>query len=81
MTTLNTPGYNFVFELARQLISEDRIRLREELVHIDKRSILPEPEMTCEEYYKFLIQCPVIDEESIQKIQEAKGIINQWKIP
>ena len=77
MTTTNEFGYDHVFELARQLSPEEREKLAQSLLAGKARPFESEPKMTEEEYYEFLMNFPVISEEEIRLMEEAKKTVDQ----
>ena len=72
-------GYDQVFQLVRQLSSGDKERLFHEGRSLIMPTKLPESEMSDEEYYDFLMNFPVVSEEEIEKILEAKEEVNKCR--
>lgn len=72
-------GYDQVFELARQLSPEEREKLVHDLQETDSEPDKTERKMTKEEYYEFLMNFPVISEEEIQLMEEAKKMVDQCR--
>ena len=71
-------GYDQVFELVRQLPPRERKRLFLESEFTPANRQTPEPVAFDEEYYKFLMNFPVVSEEEIEHILEAqKGLVDQ----
>jgi hypothetical protein len=72
-------GYDQVFQLVRQLSPKER----ERLFHENGFSITPSkqavPEVFDEEYYDFLMKFPVVSEEEIEQIYEAKKEVDKCR--
>jgi hypothetical protein len=85
-----TLEYHHVFDLAQQLSTDERIRLIQELQSVgaagdapqQNESFLPDsntPKLSPQEYYEFILQGPVLDEEDIQKMLDAKKEVDQCR--
>ena len=72
-------GYDQVFQLVRQLSPKDKVRLVREGVLSNAFSDVSEPEMSDEEYYEFAMNFPVISEEEIGLMLEAKKEVDQCR--
>ncbi len=70
-------GYDQVFDLAHQLTPEEQKRLAQSLLTFDAETEKNTHEMTQEEYYEFLMNFPVISEEEIQLMLEAKKEVDK----
>ena len=88
MSTVTTGfGYDYVFRLASQLPPEEKVRLSREITEKTTtefrekcESFLPEPDelpYSPEEFYEFLLRGPVIDEEQIQLMLDARKEVNR----
>jgi hypothetical protein len=77
-------GYDQVFELVRQLPPRERRQL---FLESEFSAAIPKPppstasneEMSDERYYEFLMNFPVVSEEEIEHILEAKREVNQCR--
>jgi hypothetical protein len=65
-------GYDQVFQLVRQLTPRERERLTKDIAFV-------EPEIPDKEYYEFLMNFPVVSEEEIEHILEAKKEIDKCR--
>jgi len=65
-------GYDQVFQLVRQLPPGEKERLFHENEFLTAFPCGPEPVIPDEEYYEFLMSFPVVSEEEIEQILEAK---------
>lgn len=72
-------GYDQVFELVRQLSPEEREKLVHDIQETDSEPDKAERKMTKEEYHEFLMNFPVISEEEIQLMEEAKKMVDQCR--
>jgi hypothetical protein len=72
VTILNTLGYTAIFELAQRLSLEKRSLLVQELNQT--KNI-----MSKQEYYDFLMQGPIISEDEIQLMLNAKKEVDQCR--
>ena len=72
-------GYDQVVQLFRQLPPKEKERLFRESECPIMCSHVPEPEVPDEEYYKFLMNFPVVSEEEIERILEAKKEVDQCR--
>ena len=79
-------GYNYVFDLALRLSAEEQAQLLRELSgkslssQEKRESFLPESDATPyspDEFYEFLLRGPVIDEEHIRLMQDAREEVNR----
>lgn len=80
MSTTNDFGYDYVFELAKQLTPEEKAKLAQSLqadAVSSKREPEPKRKMSPEEYYELLMNGPVLSEEEIQLMLDAKETVNQ----
>ena len=75
--TINV-GYDQVYELVRQLPPREKIRLHESLFSTTLPGI-PESKTPDEEYYEFLMNFPVVSEEEIEQILEAKKEVDKCR--
>ena len=71
--------YDQVFELVRQLPPRERKRLFLESEFSTVIPTLPETEISDEEYYEFLMNFPVVSEEEIEQILEAKKEVDKCR--
>jgi len=77
-------GYDQIFELVRQLPPRERRQL---FLESEFSTAVPKPpqstvfneEIYDEEYYEFLMNFPVVSEEEIEHILEAKREVNQCR--
>jgi len=69
-------GYDQVFQLVRQLPPREKTRLHES-VFSAMSPTTPEPVIPDDEYYEFLMNFPVVSEEEIEQILEAKKEVNK----
>ena len=82
-------SYDYVYNLASMLSPEEQTRLVRELPKSTSakpegksESFLPEPDDTpysAEEFYEFLLQGPVIDEEHIELMLAAREEVNRCR--
>jgi len=74
-------GYDQIYELVRQLPATEKIRLVQEGVFATAFPFpkSPEPELSDEEYYEFLMNFPVVSDEEIERILEAKKEVDQCR--
>jgi len=72
-------GYDQVFQLVRQLSPKEKIRLFRESACPTTYPAVSEPEVPDEEYYKFLMNFPVVSEEEIELILEAKKEVDKCR--
>jgi len=72
-------GYDQVLQLFRQLSPRDRTRLVRENALPTTHPNVSEPEIPDEEYYEFLMNFPVVSEEEIEQILEAKKEVDQCR--
>ncbi len=72
-------GYDQIFELARQLSPKEKAKLVRNLRSEDAElsEPAPKPKMSREEYYEFLMNGPVLSEEEIQWMEDAKKMVDQ----
>ena len=71
-------GYDQIYELVRQLPPREKIRLHESIFS----SPFPgsaEPEIPDKEYYEFLMNFPVVSEEEVEQILEAKKEVDKCR--
>ena len=74
MSTMAATKYDYVFELASRLSLEEQNRLVRELPdNVAQETYCPE------KYLEFLLHGPVIDEEHIQLMLEAKEEVNKCR--
>ena len=90
MTATIDFGYDYVFGLASQLLPEEQEQLLRELpknaplkLEWQRESFLPDEDdgkpYCLEEFYEFLLRGPVIDEEQIQLMLEAREVVNKCR--
>jgi hypothetical protein len=72
-------GYDQIFQLVRQLSPSDKERLFHESSDFATPMKIPEPEMSDEEYYEFAMNFPVISEEEIGLMLEAKKEVDKCR--
>jgi hypothetical protein len=89
MSTITGFNYDYVFNLAARLSPEEQARLLRELPNgtsskpVEKYGgFLSEPEETPyspDEFYEFLLRGPVIDEEHIEFMLDAREEVNRCR--
>ena len=72
-------GYDQVFQLVRQLSPTEKTRLFRESACATTYPAISEPEVPDEEYYEFLMNFPVVSEEEIERILEAKKEVDKCR--
>jgi len=72
-------GYDQVFQLVRQLSPKEKTRLFLESACPTTYSTVSELEVPDEEYYEFLMNFPVVSEEEIELILEAKKEVDKCR--
>ena len=87
MSTTIEYGYNYIFDLASRLSPEEQKQLLRELSDNSsstskerRESLLSEPDAapySPDEFYEFLLHGPVIDDEHIRLMLEAKEEVNR----
>ena len=71
--------YDQVAQLVQQLSPADRERLFSENGHYTPPSRLPPPIIPSKEYCEMLMNLPVISEEEVERMQEAREGINRCR--
>ena len=71
-------GYDQVYELVRQLPPKEKIRLHESIFSTPFPS-RSESDVSDDEYYEFLMNFPVVSEEEIEQILEAKKEVDKCR--
>jgi hypothetical protein len=91
MTATTGSNYNYVFDLAVQLSPEEQKRLVQELPNGTApkpkekfESFLPDPDeeeepYDHEEFCQFILNGPVLSEEQIQRMLDAREEVNKWQ--
>jgi len=74
-----TVDYDQVSQLVQQLPLKDRDRLFSENGYFTPPSELPEPIIPSKEYCEMLLNFPVISEEEVEQILEAKRGIDKCR--
>ena len=89
MSTAIQYGYDYVFDLASRLSPKEQRRLLRELPNgfssipkAEHESFLPESDdspYSPEAFYEFLLQGPVIDEEQVRRMSDAREEVNRCR--
>ena len=70
-------GYDQIYELVRQLPPKEKMRLHESI--FSPFPSVSEPNVPDDEYYEFLMNFPVVSEEEIEQILEAKKEVDKCR--
>ena len=68
-------SYDYVFSMVSRLTPEEQERLVREMPSVSVSK--PETSYSSEEFYRFLLSGPVIDEEHVQMMRDAREEINR----